>query len=120
MLFLLECDGMAWSGPLAGSQSAPVFLPSLPRADRYLPCSAEFFLQHSELRVAAPGGGHAVLLPRESVAGPLLADAQRQHPGRRLWLELDPAARTGEPLVRTFGKAQTCVFLAAVARTAFW
>ncbi|KAL4425890.1 hypothetical protein ABPG75_009906 [Micractinium tetrahymenae] len=67
-------------------------------ADRYLPCSAEFFLRHSELRAAAPGGGHAVLLPRGCVAGPLLAEAQRQHPGRRLWLELDPAARTGEPL----------------------
>lgn len=108
-------DNPSLRGAPAGSAPAPVPPRSLPRADRYLPCSAEFFLHHSELRAAAPGGGHAVLLPRGSVAGPLLAEAQAQLPGRRLWLELDPAARTGEPLVRAPRQACTCLCLASAA-----
>jgi hypothetical protein len=73
-------------------------------ADRYLPCSAEFFLQHSELREGAAGEGGdagALLLPRGCVAAPLLLEAQRGlPPGRCQWLHLDPAARCGMPLVR--------------------
>lgn len=71
-------------------------------ADRYMPCSAEWFMDHSELRQTAADAGVAsskVLLARGSVAGPLLLEAQRHQaqPGTRLWLHLDPAARTGMP-----------------------
>ena len=54
-------------------------------------------MQHSELHQAAAGAASKVLLARGSVAGPLLLEAQRQQAGTRLWLHLDPAARTGMP-----------------------
>ncbi len=69
--------------------------------DRFMPCSADFFLQHSELRQRDAAGAEAVLLPHGAVAGPLLLEAQvRAPPGSRLWLELHPDARTGMPKVR--------------------
>ena len=78
--------------------------------DTFMPCSAEFFLQHSELRQAMPAAAAAaaaaapatvVVLPRGGVTAPLLLQAQRRMPaGGRQWLELDPAARVGTPRVR--------------------
>lgn len=63
-------------------------------------CSADFFMEHSELR-REHGGRVGVVLPRGCVAGPLLLEAQEQQPpGSRLWLDLDPAARVGAPKVR--------------------
>ncbi|EFN60057.1 hypothetical protein CHLNCDRAFT_133315 [Chlorella variabilis] len=77
------------------ARHAPAFF--LHPADRFMPCTAEFFLQHSELR-AEVDGRSALLLPQGSVAAPLLLEAQRAvPPGCRLWLNLDPAARRGMP-----------------------
>lgn len=79
------------------ARHAPAFF--LHPADRFMPCTAEFFLQHSELR-AEVDGRSALLLPQGSVAAPLLLEAQRAvPPGCRLWLNLDPAARRGMPQV---------------------
>lgn len=87
--------------------------------DRYLPSSAEFFIRNSDLRQAPLNGGPAqVLLPRGAVAGPLLLEAQAAAPpGSRLWLDLDPAARVGEPLVSAFGLPAG--WLCAACRLAF-
>ena len=72
--------------------------------DRFMPCSVEFFLQHSALRQRDATGAEEVLLPRGSVAGPLLLEAQARAPqGSRLWLELHPDARTGMPKVSAAG-----------------
>ena len=85
----------AWLRRVVASHT-PTF--HLHHTDAYLPCSAEWFLQHCELRQQAPGG-HEVLLPRGAVAGPLLLEAQAAAPpGTRQWLALDPAARGGQPL----------------------
>lgn len=80
-------------------------------ADKYMPCSAEFFLENSELRQRDSRGAVTVLLPRGAVAGPLLLEAQeRAPPGSRLWLELDPAARVGMPKASGFGRSGSVVF----------
>ncbi|KAI3429626.1 hypothetical protein D9Q98_005712 [Chlorella vulgaris] len=83
------------------ARHAPAFF--LHPADRYMPCTAEYFMRHSELRQAAPstsdGGSSSVLLPRGCIAAPGLLEAQRAAPpGARLQLNLDPAARCGMPL----------------------
>jgi hypothetical protein len=71
--------------------------------DRFMPCSAEFFLQHSELRLEEDISS-AVLLPRGTASATALLEAQQRAAGSggRLRLDLDPAARCGEPLVRRF------------------
>jgi hypothetical protein len=66
--------------------------------DAYLPCSAEFFMTNSELRARAPDGAVTVLAPRGALAGPLLLESQAAHPSHRLWMELHPSARPGQPL----------------------
>lgn len=91
------------------ARHAPAFF--LHPADRYMPCTAEYFMRHSELRQAAPstsdGGSSSVLLPRGCIAAPGLLEAQRAAPpGARLQLNLDPAARCGMPLVGGRGASQ--------------
>jgi hypothetical protein len=68
-------------------------------ADAYLPCSAEFFMQHSELRMRAPGAASSqVLAPRGTLDGAVLCRFQTgAPPGSTLWMELDPGARCGAP-----------------------
>lgn len=66
--------------------------------DRYMPCSAEFFMRNSELRAQHPDGTVVVLAPRGSLSGSVLLEHQERYPDHRLWMELDPEAREGEPL----------------------
>ena len=75
------------------------------------PAAVEWFFDHCELRCAGADDSVRALLPRGALAAPLLVDAQRQAPpGSRLWLELDPAARGGEPLVGVFYAAGGACF----------
>ena len=64
--------------------------------DRYMPCSVEYFMQHSELRSQSPDGTTAVLVPRGALTGSVLCGHQDHYPNHRLWMELDPDARKGE------------------------
>ncbi|GAB4823799.1 hypothetical protein N2152v2_010845 [Parachlorella kessleri] len=76
------------------ARHAPVF--QLHPADRFMPCSVEFFMQHSSLAAELPGTGQRLLVPRGSVTAELLLDYQRQNPPPTLLrLDLDPAARPG-------------------------
>ena len=70
--------------------------------DSYMPCSADFFVAHSALRRRTAAGGWTELAPRGSLAPADLPRVQAEHPGEELQLELDPAARAGEPRVRCF------------------
>ncbi|PSC76524.1 2-Cys peroxiredoxin chloroplastic [Micractinium conductrix] len=91
----MEVD-LAWLQSVA-ARHCPAF--HLHPRDRFMPCSVEWFFDHCELRCAGADDSVRALLPRGALAAPLLVDAQRQAPpGSRLWLELDPAARGGEPL----------------------
>jgi hypothetical protein len=66
--------------------------------DGFMPCSAEFFMQHSELRMRQPGGAVTELAPRGALDGAALLRCQAAAPpGAALWMHLDPAARRGAP-----------------------
>lgn len=73
-------------------------------ADAFMPCTVEFFMEHSELVALYPahGGGRerVAVAPRGAVHAEALLEAQAAHPHARLRLELDPAARRGAPRVR--------------------
>jgi len=67
--------------------------------DRYLPCSAEYFMQHSELWGRHPDDGSTVVFAtRGSLSGAVLCQFQDDYPNHKLWMELNPDARLGQPL----------------------
>ena len=69
--------------------------------DRYLPCSAEFFMQHSELKGTNPDDGTntpITFATRGSLSGSVLRQFQEDYPHHHLWMQLDPDARPGQPL----------------------
>lgn len=67
--------------------------------DRYLPCSVEYFMQHSELRGLHPDDSSTVIFAtRGSLSGAVLRQFQDDYPNHRLWMELNPDARPGQPL----------------------
>ena len=80
----------------AVARHAPVL--RLHPADAFMPCTAEFFLQHSALVVA--GSAAEVVVPRGRVTPEALLRAEAERPGVLLALDLDPAARGGFPQVR--------------------
>ena len=68
--------------------------------DAYMPCSAEFFMEHSELKGCRHDNGQIITLaPRGSLAGPVLRQLQKDHGSEcsHLWMDLDPEARCGAP-----------------------
>jgi hypothetical protein len=75
--------------------------------DQYLPCSAEFFMQHCELQGVPHNSddnrdnGNNPLVTfatRGSLTGAILVQFQDEYPEHRLWMQLDPEARRGQPL----------------------
>lgn len=92
---------LAWLQEVV-ARHAPVL--HLHPADAFMPCTVEFFMEHSELVALYPahGGGRerVAVAPRGAVHAEALLEAQAAHPHARLRLELDPAARRGAPRVR--------------------
>lgn len=82
---------------------APVFY--LHPDDKYMPCSAEYYMSHSELRSSSKYycGGSTVLLKEGEVTSDTLLACQYSHqkqPGGNdgdLYLALNPSARCGMP-----------------------
>ncbi|KAK9838661.1 hypothetical protein WJX74_000956 [Apatococcus lobatus] len=70
-------------------------------ADKFMPCSTEWFMERSCLEAAVPLPKDQVewevLIERGQVTIPQLLEKQEQNPGRALRLTLDPAARCGPP-----------------------
>jgi len=68
--------------------------------DRYMPCSTEWFIQHSSLCARLADGSVQNLVPLGGLAGHNLLEFQElfKNQSSSMWMELDPESRTGQPL----------------------
>lgn len=72
-------------------------------SDRFMPCSAEFFMEHAELLLGEGEDsfqtGHGLVIrPRGSLTAEVLLKAQERYDPALLWMTLDAQSKLGSPM----------------------